>query len=144
MKMVKLIGALVLSVSFLGKVDAQCQQHVISTVPATMFSTWEYQDCETGEILTHSLPCCGWTFPFCAVVGSVQLIAGDGFSAVLINEVGDPWESCIPYNEPAQCVDDLNEDGIVNVADLLIFLSESPGAGEMAGFLQNYGTICDE
>ena len=136
--MIRLLVLLLLPLQVLG----QCQQHIISTVPATTWSTWQYVDCETGVTLTHSLPCCGWTFPFCAIVGSVQLIEGDGFHALLINEVGDPWESCIPYNNPP-CPGDYNDDGQISVADLLILLSEEPGVGALTGLLQNYGTPCE-
>lgn len=134
---------LLVSVLFAHITHAQCQQHVLSTVPATQFSTWQYIDCETGELETQSLPCCGWTLPMCAIVGSVELISGDGFSAVLINEVGPPWESCIPYNEP-DCPYDLNGDGFVSVVDLLTFLSyDQPGVGELAGLLTMYGEGCE-
>jgi hypothetical protein len=133
----------VTSFLFASRAFGQCQQHVLSTVPATEWSTWEYQDCETGEIQTQSLPCCGWTLPICAELESVNLIEGDGFDAVLLNEVGPPWESCIPYNDPP-CPGDYNEDGIINVTDLLILLSQEPGTGELTGLLQNYGIPCED
>lgn len=127
-----------------GNLYSQCQQHIISTAPqwVTEFSTWQYVDCVSGDTLTHSLPCCGYTFPFCAEVGSVQLISGDGFSAVMVNEVGPPWESCIPYNEPS-CPYDYNTDGIYSVSDLLIILSLQDSVGELAGMLPLYGTSCE-
>lgn len=142
MKSLTLFILLFLSFPFIGDTQV-CQQHIISTVPATTFSTWEYQDCETGEILTHSLPCCGWTLPFCAIVGSVQLVEGDGFNAVLVNEVDGPWESCIPYNNPP-CDEDLNGDGVVTVQDLLIALANyTPGTGEYSGIVANFGNPCE-
>lgn len=149
MKLLKIVGALV--VLFFSCVNSHsqdiCQQHILSTVPATTWSTWEYISCETGELKTQSIPCCGYTLPICAIVGSVQLIDGDGFDAILVNEVGPPWESCIPYNE-GPCPWDFDNDGSVGVGDLIILLgdygSEGVGVEELSDFLSYWGFDCDD
>jgi hypothetical protein len=135
-----LFGFMILS----GNLYSQCQQHIISSAPSsvTEFSTFQYVDCVDGDTSYVSIPCCGYTYPFCAMVGSVQLVVGNAFSAVLVNEVGPPWESCIPYNEPP-CPYDFNLDNVVSVSDLLTILSTEPAVGDMAGFLSVYGSECN-
>jgi hypothetical protein len=123
-----------------------CQQHILSTVPATEWTTWQYVSCETSDTVTQSLPCCGWTLPVCAVIGTVELIDGDGFSAPLINEVGGPWESCSQYNENETdtCQWDLDQDGRIAVSDLLIMLAnDSYGEGDLEGLLNNFSNQCE-
>ena len=71
---------------------SQCQQYVFSTVPATEWSTWTYVNCETLDTNTFSIPCCQYTLPRCAIIGSPTLIEGDGFHALMVNPVGEPWE----------------------------------------------------
>ena len=123
--------------------SSQCQQYVFSTVPATEWSTWTYINCATLDTTTLNIPCCGYTAPRCAILGSPILIAGDGFFAALTSPLGEPWEDCEQYNEEP-CVGDINEDGIVTVQDLLIYLSEpNVGVGDLVGFLSNFGNQCD-
>ena len=74
---------------------------------------------------------------------SPTLVAGDGFFAALTSPLGEPWEDCEQYNEEP-CVGDINEDGIITVQDLLIYLSEpNVGMGDLVGFLSNFGNQCD-
>ena len=107
--------------------NSQCQEYVFSTVPATEWSTWTYINCVTLDTVTLNIPCCGYTAPRCAILGSPTLVAGDGFFAALTSPLGEPWEDCEQYNEEP-CVGDINEDGIITVQDLLIYLSE-PNVG---------------
>mgnify|MGYP003627181170 CR=1 FL=1 len=55
-------------------VISQCQQYIFSTVPATEWSTWTYVNCETLDTNTFSIPCCQYTLPRCAIIGSPTLI----------------------------------------------------------------------
>ncbi len=122
---------------------SQCQQYVFSTVPATEWSTWTYVNCETLDTNTFSIPCCQYTLPRCAIIGSPTLIEGDGFHALMVNPVGEPWEDCEQYNEEP-CVGDIDEDGIITVSDLLLYLSEPyVGIGDLEGIIQNFGNQCD-
>ena len=116
-------------------VISQCQQYIFSTVPATEWSTWTYVNCETLDTNTFSIPCCQYTLPRCAIIGSPTLIEGDGFHALMVNPVGEPWEDCEQYNEET-CVGDVDGDGIVTVSDLLLYLSDPyVGTGDLEGCL---------
>ena len=113
--------SLLISLLFLLPLSAssQCQQYIFTTVPATTeWSSWTYISCAT-------------------------LISGDGFFAAVSSPLGEPWEDCEQYNaEP--CVGDINEDGMVTVQDLLIYLAEPEiGVGDLVGFLSNFGNQCD-
>ena len=122
---------------------SQCQQYVFSTVPATEWSTWTYVNCETLDTNTFSIPCCQYTLPRCAIIGSPTLIEGDGFHALMVNPVGEPWEDCEQYNEEP-CVGDIDGDGIITFLDLLLYLSEPyVGIGDLEGIIQNFGNQCD-
>ena len=124
-------------------VISQCQQYIFSTVPATEWSTWTYVNCETLDTNTFSIPCCQYTLPRCAIIGSPTLIEGDGFHALMVNPVGEPWEDCEQYNEET-CVGDVDGDGIVTVSDLLLYLSDPYiGTGDLEGIIQNFGNQCD-
>ena len=124
-------------------VISQCQQYIISTVPATEWSTWTYVNCETLDTNTFSIPCCQYTLPRCAIIGSPTLIEGDGFHALMVNPVGEPWEDCEQYNEET-CVGDVDGDGIVTVSDLLLYLSDPyVGTGDLEGIIQNFGNQCN-
>ena len=124
-------------------VISQCQQYIFSTVPATEWSTWTYVNCETLDTNTFSIPCCQYTLPRCAIIGSPTLIEGDGFHALMVNPVGEPWEDCEQYNEET-CVGDVDGDGIVTVSDLLLYLSDPyVGTGDLEGISQNFGNQCD-
>jgi len=124
-------------------VISQCQQYIFSTVPATEWSTWTYVNCETLDTNTFSIPCCQYTLPRCAIIGSPTLIEGDGFHALMVNPVGEPWEDCEQYNEET-CVGDVDGDGIVTVSDLLLYLSDPYiGTGDLEGIIQNFGNQCN-
>jgi len=124
-------------------VISQCQQYIFSTVPATEWSTWTYVNCETLDTNAFSIPCCQYTLPRCAIIGSPTLIEGDGFHALMVNPVGEPWEDCEQYNEET-CVGDVDGDGIVTVSDLLLYLSDPyVGTGDLEGIIQNFGNQCD-
>tara|TARA_R110000782_G_scaffold203210_1_gene291716 strand:+ start:257 stop:676 length:420 start_codon:yes stop_codon:yes gene_type:complete len=124
-------------------VISQCQQYIFSTVPATEWSTWTYVNCETLDTNTFSIPCCQYTLPRCAIIGSPTLIEGDGFHALMVNPVGEPWEDCEQYNEET-CVGDVDGDGIVTVSDLLLYLSDPyVGTGDLEGIIQNFGNQCN-
>jgi len=124
-------------------VISQCQQYIFSTVPATEWSTWTYVNCETLDTNTFSIPCCQYTLPRCARIGSPTLIEGDGFHALMVNPVGEPWEDCEQYNEET-CVGDVDGDGIVTVSDLLLYLSDPYiGTGDLEGIIQNFGNQCN-
>ena len=124
-------------------VISQCQQYIFSTVPATEWSTWTYVNCETLDTNTFSIPCCQYTLPRCAIIGSPTLIEGDGFHALMVNPVGEPWEDCEQYNEET-CVGDVDGDGVVTVSDLLLYLSDPyVGTGDLEGIIQNFGNQCD-
>ena len=61
----------------------------------------------------------------------------------MTSPLGEPWEDCEQYNEEL-CVGDINEDSMVTVQDLLIYLSEPDvGVGDLAGFLSNFGNQCN-
>ncbi len=123
--------------------SSQCQSYIFSTVPATEWSTWTYINCETLATTTLNLPCCGYTAPRCAILGSPILIAGDGFFAALTTPLGEPWEDCEQYNEEP-CIGDINGDGFISVLDLLIYLTEpNVGEGDLEGVIQNFGNQCD-
>jgi len=124
-------------------VISQCQQYIFSTVPATEWSTWTYVNCETLDTNTFSIPCCQYTLPRCAIIGSPTLIEGDGFHALMVNPVGEPWEDCEQYNEET-CVGDVDGDGVVTVSDLLLYLSDPyVGTGDLEGIIQNFGNQCN-
>lgn len=124
-------------------VISQCQQYIFSTVPATEWSTWTYVNCETLDTNAFSIPCCQYTLPRCAIIGSPTLIEGDGFHALMVNPVGEPWEDCEQYNEET-CVGDVDGDGIVTVSDLLLYLSDPyVGTGDLEGIIQNFGNQCN-
>jgi hypothetical protein len=98
---------------------------------------------ETLDTNTFSIPCCQYTLPRCAIIGSPTLIEGDGFHALMVNPVGEPWEDCEQYNEET-CVGDVDGDGIVTVSDLLLYLSDPyVGTGDLEGIIQNFGNQCN-
>ena len=137
---------LLISLLFLLPLSAssQCQQYIFTTVPATTeWTTWTYTSCATLDTVTVTIPCCQYTSPRCAILGTPVLISGDGFFAAVSSPLGEPWEDCEQYNEEP-CVGDINEDGIVTVQDLLIYLAEpNVGVGDLVGFLSNFGNQCD-
>lgn len=96
---------------------AQCNQHVFTSVGATGWTNFEYVDCDGGD---HSfgLPAGGYTIIFCADIGTAFALNGDGFVYPLLTEHPN-YASCA---QPA-CQGDFDEDGVVGVSDLQVFLS---------------------
>ena len=119
MKHLLLITAMALSQIALG----QCNQHVFSSVGATKWTNFEYIDCD-GEDHAFGLPAGGYTIIFCADIGTAFALNGDGFVYPLLTEHPN-YASCA---QPV-CQGDFDEDGVVGVSDLQVFLS-------------NYG-VCD-
>ncbi len=102
---------------------AQCNQHVFSSVGAEKWTSFQYQDCDGGAHF-FGLPAGGYTTIYCADIGTAFVLNGDGFVYPLLTELTS-YPSCL---QPA-CLGDLDNDGVVGVSDLQIFLS-------------NYG-VCD-
>ena len=102
---------------------AQCNQHVFTSVGATEWTNFEYVDCD-GEDHAFGLPAGGYTIIFCADIGTAFALNGDGFVYPLLTEHPN-YASCA---QPV-CQGDFDEDGVVGVSDLQVFLS-------------NYG-VCD-
>lgn len=103
---------------------AQCNQHVFTSVGATEWTNFEYIDCD-GEDHNFGLPPGGYTIIFCADIGTAFALNGDGFVYPLLTEHPN-YASCIQ----TPCLGDFDEDGIVGVSDLQVFLS-------------NYGVCAD-
>ena len=97
---------------------SQCNQHVFSSVGASKWTSFQYQDCE-GLAHYFGLPTGGYTIILCADIGTTFILSGDGFVYPLSTE-HPAYPSCI--QEPV-CQGDFDEDGIVGAEDLLIFLS---------------------
>ena len=98
-------------------VVAQCNQHVFSSVGATEWTDFEYQDCD-GLDHAFGLPTGGYTIIFCADIGTAFVLNGDGFVYPLLQE-HPAYASCIQES----CDGDFDGDGIVGVSDLQVFLS---------------------
>ena len=125
MNMKKII-LLLITLSLTQLVMGQCNQHVFSSVGATEWTNFEYQDCDSA-MHYFGLPVGGYTAIFCADIGTAFALNGDGFVYPLLTEHPN-FPSCIePVLVP--CLADFNEDGEIGTEDLLIFLS-------------NYGTTC--
>ena len=98
-------------------ISGQCNQHVFSSVGATEWTNFEYQDCD-GVAHYFGLPTGGYTVIFCADIGTAFALNGDGFVYPLLTE-HPAYVSCLQYS----CVGDFDEDGVVGVSDLQVFLS---------------------
>ena len=112
----KYLLTIILSMTLSG-VFSQCNQHVFSSVGAEKWTNFQYQDCE-GLNHYFGLPTGGYTIILCADIGTTFVLNGDGFVYPLQAE-HPAYASCI---QPV-CQGDFDEDGIVGVEDLLIFLS---------------------
>ena len=129
MNITKLLGILTLGLICLN-MDAQliCQQHVITTATATETTQFSYTKCDGTLNTLNLIP--GFTTIQCAVVGSVVVNSGDGWWGVMATPHPD-WEDCSVYNCPDNpCPADLNGDGMIQMADILILL-------------QFYGQTCE-
>lgn len=96
---------------------AQCNQHVFSSVGAQKWTSFQYQDCDGGANY-FGLPAGGYTIIKCADIGTTFVLNGDGFVYPLLTEHPN-FPSCLLPS----CVGDFNENGTVDVDDLLTFLS---------------------
>jgi len=95
----------------------QCNQHVFTSVGAEKWTNFQYQDCE-GLAHYFGLPAGGYTIIYCADIGTAFVLNGDGFVYPLLTE-HPAYAPCLQL----PCVGDFNEDGAVDVTDLLTFLS---------------------
>ena len=96
---------------------SQCNQHVFSSVGATEWTYFEYQDCDSS-MQVFGIPTGGYTIIKCAELGTVFILNGDGWAYPLLTEHPN-YPSCIQED----CQGDFDGDGIVGAEDLLIFLS---------------------
>tara|TARA_R110000744_G_scaffold6986_2_gene24055 strand:- start:812 stop:1171 length:360 start_codon:yes stop_codon:yes gene_type:complete len=96
---------------------AQCNQHVFTSVGAEKWTNFQYQDCDGGAHY-FGLPAGGYTIIKCADIGTTFVLNGDGFVYPLLTEHPN-FPSCLLPS----CVGDFNENGTVDVDDLLTFLS---------------------
>ena len=103
---------------------SQCNQHVFSSVGADKWTSYQYSDCD-GLAHYFGLPSGGYTTILCADIGTAFILSGDGFVYPLLQE-HPAYASCVQDN----CPGDLDDNGVVNVQDLLLFLG-------------NYGVPCD-
>ena len=103
---------------FVGYVSyGQCNQQVFSSVGAEYNTAFQYQDCD-GWMHYFTMPTGGYTVILCAEFNQAWVNAGDGMTFPLQNE-HPAYASCI---EPEPCLGDFDNDGVVDVADLLTFL----------------------
>ena len=103
---------------------SQCNQHVFSSVGAEKWTNFQYQDCDGGAHY-FGLPAGGYTIIKCADIGTTFVLNGDGFVYPLQTE-HPAYVSCVQDD----CPGDLNNDDVIDVQDLLLFL-------------ENYGLSCD-
>lgn len=111
------IFLLILSLLFSSSLLSQCNQHVFTSVGAEKWTSFQYQDCDGGAHF-FGLPAGGYTTIYCADIGTAFVLNGDGFVYPLLTEHPN-YPSCLLPS----CVGDFDEDGTVDVNDLLIFLS---------------------
>ena len=104
---------------------SQCNQHVFTSVGAEKWTNFQYQDCN-GEAHYFGLPAGGYTIIYCADIGTAFVLNGDGFVYPLLTEHPN-YASCV---QEESCPGDLDNSGVVDVQDLLLFL-------------ENYGLPCD-
>lgn len=105
----------------LGCLFSQCNQHVFSSVGATEWTYFEYQDCDSA-MHSFGIPTGGYTIIKCAEIGTAFVLNGDGFVYPLLTE-HPAYASCIQEG----CQGDFDGDGIVGAEDLLVFLSNYGG-----------------
>ena len=116
------ILTLILSMTFAG-LFSQCNQHVFTSVGATEWTNFEYIDCD-GQDHYFGLPAGGYTIIFCADIGTAFALNGDGFVYPLLTEHPN-YASCV---QPV-CQGDFDEDSVVGVSDLQVFLSNYGACG---------------
>jgi len=104
---------------------SQCNQHVFTSVGAEKWTNFQYQDCD-GSAHYFGLPTGGYSIILCADIGTTFVLNGDGFVYPLLTEHPN-YASCI---QAESCPGDLDNNGTIDVQDLLLFLS-------------NYGLPCE-
>ena len=122
-RIIRLLGVFLVFCLTSTSLNAQCNQHVFTSVGATKWTNFEYLDCD-GNIHNFGLPAGGYTIIFCADIGTAFALNGDGFVYPLLTE-HPSYASCIQ----TPCQGDFDGDGNVGVSDLQIFLA-------------NYGIPC--
>jgi hypothetical protein len=105
---------------------SQCNQHVFSSVGAEKWTDFQYQDCD-GSAHYFGLPSGGYTVILCADIGTTFVLNGEGFVFPLLQT---EHPSICFVRSGVTCLGDLNNDDVVDVQDLLLFL-------------ENYGLPCD-
>ena len=116
-RIIRLLGVFLVFCLTSTSLNAQCNQHVFTSVGAEKWTNFEYLDCD-GNIHNFGLPAGGYTIIFCADIDTAFALNGDGFVYPLLTE-HPSYASCI---QPP-CQGDFDGDGIVGAEDLLIFLS---------------------
>ena len=123
-RIIRLLGVFLIYCLTSASLNAQCNQHVFTSVGAEKWTNFEYLDCD-GNIHNFGLPAGGYTIIFCADIGTAFALNGDGFVYPLLTE-HPSYASCIQ----TPCQGDFDGDGNVGVSDLQIFLA-------------NYGIPCE-
>ena len=123
-RIIRLLGVFLVFCLTSTSLNAQCNQHVFTSVGAEKWTYFEYLDCD-GNIHNFGLPAGGYTIIFCADIGTAFALNGDGFVYPLLTE-HPSYASCIQ----TPCQGDFDGDGNVGVSDLQIFLA-------------NYGIPCE-
>ena len=123
-RIIRLLGVFLVFCLNSTSFNAQCNQHVFTSVGAEKWTNFEYLDCD-GNIHNFGLPAGGYTIIFCADIGTAFALNGDGFVYPLLTE-HPSYASCIQ----TPCQGDFDGDGNVGVSDLQIFLA-------------NYGIPCE-
>tara|TARA_R110001583_G_scaffold91045_1_gene233067 strand:- start:346 stop:732 length:387 start_codon:yes stop_codon:yes gene_type:complete len=123
-RIIRLLGVFLIFCLTSASLNAQCNQHVFTSVGAEKWTNFEYLDCD-GNIHNFGLPAGGYTIIFCADIGTAFALNGDGFVYPLLTE-HPSYASCIQ----TPCQGDFDGDGNVGVSDLQIFLA-------------NYGIPCE-
>ena len=123
-RIIRLLGVFLIFCLTSSSLNAQCNQHVFTSVGAEKWTNFEYIDCD-GNIHNFGLPAGGYTIIFCADIGTAFALNGDGFVYPLLTE-HPSYASCIQ----TPCQGDFDGDGNVGVSDLQIFLA-------------NYGIPCE-
>jgi hypothetical protein len=123
-RIIRLLGVFLIFCLTSASLNAQCNQHVFTSVGAEKWTNFEYIDCD-GNIHNFGLPAGGYTIIFCADIGTAFALNGDGFVYPLLTE-HPSYASCIQ----TPCQGDFDGDGNVGVSDLQIFLA-------------NYGIPCE-
>ena len=77
-RIIRLLGVFLIFCLIFPSLNAQCNQHVFTSVGAEKWTDFEYLDCE-GNVHNFGLPAGGYTIIFCADIGTAFALNGDGF-----------------------------------------------------------------